>query len=162
MSRDKMRHRIPEMVVMVGMSRCGKSTVANQLAREGGLAIVSGDDIRRSLGVEFDRMLEPTVQYIQYQMARALLIRGQSIIIDETNLTVARRARWIELGREMCARVFLHVVRPPTDLEVWQRRCIEDNFLWSVVESQIAQFEDITAEEVEAVGSRPHYHGRDQ
>ena len=81
-----------KLILMVGLPRSGKTTEARKL----GFPIVCGDAIRLSLhGERFLTDAEPMVHTMARYMVKALFYAGHdTVIIDETNITVARRKAW--------------------------------------------------------------------
>lgn len=138
----------PHMVMMMGIPRTGKSRWANGYARSCGLTVMGGDDIRRAFGVEFKREIEPWVHLIKQVAVKAILLRGQSIIVDETNITKERRAAWIELALECgCSCVRVVEILRPRDRQYWADRCAIDNFSWDFIESFEKRYEPFTQAE---------------
>lgn len=88
---------------MVGIPGSGKTTVArSQFAHA---LRVSFDDIRLMLtGKRFQRELEPVVQAVGLAVVKALLVlaqkRGYDVLLDATNLTRAKRARYVRMAIE--------------------------------------------------------------
>lgn len=90
-----------EMIIMVGFPLSGKSTLAEKIAKKG-YVIVCPDDVRLAIhGQKFYGPAEPVVWGVVDVMARSLLLRGQSIIIDATNVTEWERNNWIKLAERM-------------------------------------------------------------
>lgn len=152
----KTRDRIGQgsITLMVGLSRSGKSTYVNNKSR--GEIIISSDDIRRALGIEWDVNLEPVVQSIMYYSAAAHLIRGGCITIDATNLTKAVRKQWIDLARRMNnegGNVPVDVVKVahPIDTVAYRKVVEEDNFPWSVITKQMFEYEEFRHDECDGL-----------
>lgn len=89
--------------MMVGIPGSGKTTVArSQFAHA---LRVSFDDIRLMLtGKRFQRELELVVQAVGLAVLKALLVlaqkRGYEVLLDATNLTRAKRARYVRMAIE--------------------------------------------------------------
>ena len=83
---------LPCLILMVGLPRSGKTTLARQL----GFPIVSPDEIRLALhGQVYVSSAEPFVWAIAKTMVRALFGAGHgTVILDGCNNTVARRDEW--------------------------------------------------------------------
>jgi predicted kinase len=81
--------------VYVGLPGCGKSTHARKQAeKDPGILIVNKDCIRNMLfgGVyAFKNSVEPVVQYIAKQSMAGALLNNYSVVVDETNITKAKR-----------------------------------------------------------------------
>jgi predicted kinase len=88
-----------QLYFMVGNARSGKSTVCKKLARELSATILTQDSFRLAV---YDRDYhydsEPAVFGHIDVAARALLINGTNVIIDETNTLAWRREHWRGLG----------------------------------------------------------------
>ncbi len=142
--RDRLL-RIPTLYIMVGLPRSGKSTWVNQNHHHLRAAIASGDDVRRALGINrWDRGRQPEVLKILRTMVFAMLLRGQNVIVDETNHTIAQRRRWVHLPCNK--RVVYIVVLQPT-WEETKRRCAESEFPVEVVRRKLKQFQPVTLSE---------------
>jgi predicted kinase len=140
--------RTPTLSVLVGLPRSGKSTWANKNYRRLRATIVSGDDVRRALGINrFDPKQEPEVQRILKIMVEALLLRGQDVIIDETNHTKFRRLRWVGLAAGgFCQLHYVQFDHP--SMEEWRQRCKDSGFPWPVVYRKERQFQCVMSWEM--------------
>jgi predicted kinase len=142
--------QVPEVYLMIGPPRSGKSIWVN--AHRGVLdaTIVSADDIRRALGIEFDPKFEGRVWGTFNLMCKALIGRGQNLVVDNGGATVAERKPWVKMAKEGAIELrYVRVEDPPVD--EWKRRCTESNFPWKVVEEFLGRREELTVEEL-AVG----------
>jgi len=85
-----------DLLVLVGLPRAGKSTLARRL----GFPVVCPDEIRLALhGQPYAPAAEPMVWAIAEVMAKALLGSGAgTVTIDATNCTTERRAFWTRVG----------------------------------------------------------------
>ena len=83
----------PDLYVMVGLPRSGKSTHARSL----GMPIVSKDSIRLALhGKRFLTEAEPWVKVIAKTMVKALFASGhEQVVVDECNITRKHREEWM-------------------------------------------------------------------
>ena len=135
------------LILMVGLPRSGKSTKARKL----GHPIVNPDAIRLSLhGHAYIPLAEPYVWAIAGTMALALFAAGhETVTIDATNNTAARRAEWVKLARgvEGCA---VAVIEMRTPFEVCCERAGDDGNMANVIERMHAAHEpvDYEAEEI--------------
>lgn len=112
------------LIMMVGLPRSGKSTVARGL----GHPIVSPDAIRLALyGQTFIREAETMVWAIADLMVKAIFIAGhECVILDATNLTKAGRMKWHIAGdwkiepivMDTPAKVCIERAREEGDLEL--------------------------------------------
>jgi predicted kinase len=103
-----------KLILMVGLPRSGKSTVARAM----GHPIVSPDAIRLAMhGQRYAMLEEPRVWQTAQLMVRALFLAGHpTVILDATNGTRQRREAW---RSDQWERVF-HVVE--TDAEICRQR----------------------------------------
>lgn len=85
-----------ELILMVGLPRSGKSTVARKM----GYPIVSPDAVRLGLhGFSFLREAEFMVWPLAVLMVKALFHAGHDVVIlDATNHTKERRKFWSDAG----------------------------------------------------------------
>lgn len=81
-----------KLIMMVGLPRSGKSTVARNL----GHPIVNPDSIRLALhGKAFEPLAEDMVWAIAKIAIRSLFMAGHdTVILDATNVTRKRRSAW--------------------------------------------------------------------
>lgn len=141
-TRDKFTLVKPSLLVMVGCSRTGKSSWVNDfIEKHKNFVIVSGDDIRRSFNVEFDPDIEDKVKLIEKHMVISLLIRGQNVIVDDTNLTEFSRQKWYDIAvSKNLSDLHYIVVPPPLNDEKWKEICDKDNFPFELAKSQRERF----------------------
>ena len=127
----------PNLHLMVGLPRSGKSTIANTM----GYPIVNPDSIRLALhGQAFIGDAEPMVWVIAKYMVKSLFIAGHSdVILDATNITKARRDEW---KSKKWNRQFV-VVDTPKDV------CLEraNEALIPIIERMANEFEPVSDEE---------------
>lgn len=85
-----------ELILLMGLPRSGKSTIAKELSGEWGAPIVNPDSIRLALhGQRFEVLAEDFVWAISKTMVRSLFLAGhRKIILDATNTTRRRRDFW--------------------------------------------------------------------
>lgn len=123
---------------MCGLPRSGKSTVAKEL-EQGGYVRVCPDDIRRAIhGQQFYAPAEPMVWATAETMARALFIGGRNVVIDATNVTKARRLRWVMIAREVGADVDIVMIETPKDVCLARNNGYVDA---AMIERMAAQYE---------------------
>ena len=81
------------LIVMVGNIASGKSTYIKDLVKKG-YVVVCKDGIRYSLGggeYIFNPKYEPGIHEATMKLFVRLLLEGENIVIDETNMTVKTR-----------------------------------------------------------------------
>lgn len=95
---------LKQLILLVGLPRCGKTTYANhakfRMGLKGvGVSIVSPDDIRFAIygkyGVHFERDFEPLVWFIARMCVKAAFVRDDIVILDATNLKNSDRDKWL-------------------------------------------------------------------
>lgn len=92
---------MPELLFTIGPPRSGKSTYCTNWAKEApNRAIVCADSIREALGFEFRQENETLIQGMKDTMIRALLNRGQDVIVDGTHSTKPSIKRIFSINRE--------------------------------------------------------------
>ena len=91
-----------KMYIMRGCSGSGKSTIARKIQAETGGTIVSRAIIRQMLGATgktvLDTGFERRVTKIERELIRGALYRGESVIVDNTNLDNRRTASYADLA----------------------------------------------------------------
>jgi len=88
-----------EIIFLIGISGSGKSSYFNSYYSKTH-QLICKDDIRLSLGTEFDYKLEPYVHAIGETMMRALMIRGLNIVVDEINLDANHLLKMKKIAKE--------------------------------------------------------------
>ena len=129
------------LIMMVGLPRSGKSTVAKKLASDKNgkliIPIVDTDCIRKSLGVfPFVSSCEDVVWLIAKNMVRSLFLAGHpDVILDATSLTSASREDW---KSDLYNIVYVQV---ETDKETCIRRAVDTDqaYLVPVIEAMNAK-----------------------
>lgn len=94
-------HEAMELVILIGLQASGKSTFARAHFAETHV-YVSKDALRNN----------PKPARRQGQLIDAALAAGQSVVVDNTNPTVADRAELIALGRRSAATVIGYYFAP--------------------------------------------------
>jgi len=89
-----------ELIILVGNIGSGKSTLSNQLAKEG-YFIVSQDDLRYSIGAGkyiFNMQCEEGIKDACVVLARKFMSNDLPLVIDETNMNCSTRLPYLYLG----------------------------------------------------------------
>lgn len=150
-----------KIVMMVGLPLSGKSTYidqfkqkpASKIGPDNSYTIVCPDDVRLALGFEFHKPMENFVWATVETMARALLLRGQNIVVDATNLTRYSRKLWINLAKEYKAELQVIIIDTPVEECVGRS---EDTNRWQmipVIRRMHNGREDVTKDELKKAGS---------
>lgn len=129
------------LIMTVGLPRSGKST----WAKDQNLPIVSPDAIRLALhGERWNALAEPFVWAIAKVMVRALFIAGHdTIILDSTALTKARRKEW---ESKSWIRKYIEF-NTPKDVCIERARETNQEDLIPVIEKMDTDREPITDDE---------------
>lgn len=89
------------LTVMVGLPRAGKTTFRNPYAVAPIALVICADDIRLKVyNQRFWAEGEPLMWHIRGIMLESALEQGFPIYVDETNISVVRRKKIIELGKK--------------------------------------------------------------
>ncbi len=111
------RKDAPELIVMVGISGSGKSTVVSQwVKRSQGKTIRLNRDAMRAMlfcGAEWNKHNENFVRNWQMEGARMALQAGKNVIIDDTNCVRNTRQKWEEFAVEQHIRLRLVMMNVP-------------------------------------------------
>lgn len=104
-----------KLILMKGISCSSKSTVANELKAKYNATILSSDDIRDELGIDYKTN---DVFKIIDDRASTLLSNGSSVIIDATNLTMKKHRRYKELAKKCKVPLYCHYIITHSD--IWE------------------------------------------
>jgi predicted kinase len=128
------------VILLMGLPRSGKSTLAKQLHKELGYPIVNPDDCRRALhGEAYIQRAERQVWTLVFYMANALLLGHEGIIVDACNRTRKRRDEWryeLHLGNWE-----IQVAEVVTPKEICIARAEGDDRLIGIIERMAAGYE---------------------
>ena len=135
---------MPKLIVMIGISTSGKSTIAKQLAEKENAIIVSSDAIRAELcnGNVSDQSKNDEVFRLYHKRIREDLLNGNNVIADATNITIrSRRSIFNAANGIDCEKIGYIVVKNIED-------CIKDNYNNDrvavpdyVIEKQVRKFQ---------------------
>jgi len=116
------------VVVMVGNIGSGKSTYTKKLQKQGYI-VVSRDALRYSIGAGeyvFNLDFEPTIRNISLYMYEKFLQLGESIVFDETNMSIESRENILTLAKKYGYQTIAYVT-PKIDKETSIKRRLKDN-----------------------------------
>lgn len=138
-----------DLNIMVGLPRSGKSTLTEFLTKRSKQAVVVSADTLRYLvyGQRFFGKGEPLLWAVHDIVVQMLLEQGIPIIIDETNTTVKRRRKYIELANKHGYSVVCHVVTTGEGVCLERARSENDTAIVPVIERMAKQYEQPGLEE---------------
>lgn len=113
----------PNLIIMIGISSSGKSTIAKQIAEKANCVIISSDGIRAEIceGGVSDQSKNEEVFQIFHRRIRDNLLKGNNVIADATNITLkSRRAIFNAVRGIDCYKIGYLVIKSIED-------CIKDN-----------------------------------
>lgn len=93
---------------MAGLPGSGKSTVAEALAREIGVPVVSVDPLESAIlraGIDADQPTGLAAYLVAETIADAVLRSGQGVIVDAVNAVSPARDQWVLLGERLGVEV---------------------------------------------------------
>jgi len=127
---DSLIHTIKEsrktLFILCGFPYAGKSYVSRQLQQQTDIQAVSIDDIFKANGFDWDTNKLPNkeewkkISDESYQMSKATLGEGKSVLYDSTNQTVDSRNKLREVAPSMGADVCVIYIQTPVET-VWKR-----------------------------------------
>jgi predicted kinase len=149
-SRPELK-KLPSLLAMSGLPRSGKSTICREVYLPMGYTIVCPDDFRLAIhGTRYSAEAEHFVWAAVYAAVDALLLSGNKVILDATNMRIVRREPWVKRG----ARFVL--VETPKEECIRRAMATNDTYIVPVIERMALTAEPI--EEWEGIvieGTRP-------
>jgi len=106
-----------KMYIVKGLPGSGKSTLAKELAEKTGATIYSTDDFWYLLGngeYAYDPAMAGAAHLWNQKRVKAALARGESVIVDNTNLTRQQRAPYLDMINEFGFDGDVEIVEPTT------------------------------------------------
>lgn len=135
------------MIVLVGIPGCGKSTFADILCRNGNVVRLSSDEIRKELfGDESFQSDNNRVFNTLYERAELLLKANISIVIDATNLKKSLRRYAFDICPVGVRKIALYYT-PDVELCKERNATRERKVPDEVIERMAKQFETPTTDE---------------
>ena len=112
----------PMIHLMVGIPYSGKSTYIRNQEALSALSVVDTDsfiekrakDLGTSYGALFDCMIGEAIELRDWKVDIAIK-KDRSFVVDQTNLTKAGRAYWVELAQKHRYNITAYVFALPTD-----------------------------------------------
>ena len=95
----------PEVFYLISPSYSGKSTWANEKKGELNAEIVSSDAVREDLWGDESDQREPNKVFEEvFRQVKELLLKGRSVIVDSTGLTVKNRLKFLDFIKNVDCR----------------------------------------------------------
>ncbi|CAN5637327.1 MAG: AAA family ATPase [Iamia sp.] len=116
--------RGPRLIVFAGLPGAGKSAVADRVAKQLGIPVLSVDPIEEGMhraGIGASGQRGRAAYDVAARVAEHILTLGQRVIIEAANAEPEGRAVWHDLGRR-CGITPAFVEVACSDLEVHRRR----------------------------------------
>jgi len=140
---------VKTLIMMVGLPRSGKSTLAKKESERLNAPIVCPDHIRLAMhGQPYVPSAEPLVWATTHLMVHALFMSYDTVILDACNNTKKRRNEWLN---PKWRREFLIVDTPRT---VCLERAGDNEGLRAAIGRMILQHEQVEKEEKSGQPSR--------
>ncbi len=125
-----------DLLAMVGLPRSGKSTICRNTYLPQGYAIVNPDNFRLAIhGQRYVSQAEPFVWACVNAAVDALLLSGNKVVVDATNLQSDRRATWARRGARFV------VVDTPKEECIRRAQVENDDYIIPVIE-RMAMYND--------------------
>ena len=91
----------PTLYIMLGLPGSGKSTYVNTRLIPAGVQVICPDDLRAAHGHRFYGPLEQQIHGMAYTFARAHMLRGLDVAVDECTVRASYVKRWKRLAEDM-------------------------------------------------------------
>jgi predicted kinase len=125
-----------------GLPRSGKSTICREVYLPMGYTIVTPDNFRLALhGERYNPKMESWVWAMVTVAIDALLLSGNKVILDATNLLKERRKPWVDRGAQFV------LVNTPAEECIRRAKAMNDYYIVSVIEAMAAKAESLQAGE---------------
>lgn len=133
----------PTFIMMIGLPGSGKSTIAKDLAENGNAKIFSSDEYRaKLLGDENDQSNNQIVFDTLYKdMIDCILISGQNVIFDATNITIKDRKRCLDKLSRYAINKIAYFVNTPYQTCILNDRDRDRSVGIDVINKFIAKFQ---------------------
>lgn len=154
---------MPILYIMCGLVGSGKSTEVKKLINAGKTFCVCRDALRTMLGaggyVLNKDVTEPAIKEVVENLSATLIGKGLNVVVDETNLTISKRAGYIKIAED-CGAIPIIVWCKESERNLDNRMNDDPRGYtrekWeSVIEGMKASFEPPTGNECDIIEIAP-------
>lgn len=139
MTTTDFSHLAPRtLLLLTGLPGSGKSTLVDAHLAPHGWQVVCPDDLRLTFGHSFYGPLEPLVHVLTMTAARAHMLRGLPVVVDEAVCMASHVRKWARLADDMGYDFRLFRLNTPVDL--CKARRDDGRFPLEVIDRKAAQF----------------------
>ncbi len=124
----------PTMCIMLGLPGSGKSTYVNTHFVPAGVQVLCADDLRLAHGHKFYGPLEQQIHGMLYTLARAHMLRGLDVVVDECTVRTSYVQRWVRLAEDMGYNVKVIHLKTPKEVCVERRKTVTPDFPLDVID----------------------------
>lgn len=128
----------PTLYVMLGLPGSGKSTHVTRKLVPQGVQVVCADDLRAAHGHRYYGPLEAQIHGLCHTFARAHMLRGLDVVIDECTVRSGYVKRWLNLASDMGYSVRVLHCTAPAEVCRERRRTATPDFPLEVIDKKAA------------------------
>lgn len=133
---------MPTLYLMLGLPGAGKSTYVTQRLVPQGVQVVCADDLRAAHGHRYYGPLEAQIHGLCYTFARAHMLRGLDVVVDECTVRSGYVKRWLNLASDMGYHVHVLHLTTPAEVCRQRRRDATPDFPLEVIDKKAALLAD--------------------
>lgn len=122
------------MYIMLGLPGSGKSTYVNTRFVPSGVQVLCADDLRMAHGHRFYGPLEQQIHGMLYTLARAHMLRGLDVVVDECTVRASYVQRWSRLADDMGYAFRVVHLKTPREICVERRKAATPDFPLDVID----------------------------
>lgn len=146
----------PKIIVLSGLPRSGKSSVAKYLCTELGFGHVNSDSIREEFGIKFgsnDRR-EQAVNHVARGRALEHLLMAENVVVDTTGMFRAQRDLFMDLriaavNRLLRVKAQRILVSLQIEIAVWEQRQLAAGRSLAQKEFYVDRFQPVSSQEAD-------------
>lgn len=129
-----------KMTIMLGLPGSGKSTFVDKNLIPLGYQLICADDLRLAHGHKFYGPLEGQIHGMLYTQARAQMLRGLNVVIDECTTKATYLKRWLHLAEDMRYDVEAIYMTTPKEVCIERRKLQNPDFPLDVIDLKAKDF----------------------